>query len=157
MNNHIDIVIDKEKQIENTKFENEIFNNETEIPTNNNQDLIEMNLNNMNDDLSDSGYMNRNFETNLDEIFENLNYFLTSEKKKIKIEKETLNQTIQSFIEFNAAEKDTIEKEKQKLNSNMKIASEMNKLPDDIIDLDIGGTNFISTSKQTLTKVIIYL
>lgn len=35
----------------------------------------------------------------------------------------------------------------------MKIANEMNKQPDDIIDLDIGGTKFISTSKQTLTKV----
>lgn len=64
-----------------------------------------MNLNNMNDDLSDSGYLNRNFETNLDEIFENLNYFLTSEKKRIKAEKENLNKTIQTFIEFNSAEK----------------------------------------------------
>lgn len=39
-----------------------------------------INLNNINDEMSDSGYMNRNFETSLDEIFENLNYYLTSEK-----------------------------------------------------------------------------
>ena len=56
-----------------------------------------MNLNNMNDDFSDSGYMNRNFETNLDEIFENLNYFLTTEKKRIII-KNTI--PIQIFLTF---------------------------------------------------------
>ena len=111
-----------------------------------------MNLNNMNDDFSDSGYMNRNFETNLDEIFENLNYFLTTEKKRIKTEKETLNKTIQNFLEFNSSEKRKITKEQINYLKNKRIAIDMITNNDDIIDLDIGGTCFISTSRQTLTK-----
>ena len=145
-------MINKEKQIDNTKFEDELFNNDTEVPKKSNQDEIEMNLNNMNDDFSDSGYMNRNFETNLDEIFENLNYFLTTEKKRIKAEKETLNKTIQNFLEFNSAEKRKITKEQINYLKNKRIAIDMITNNDDIIDLDIGGTKFISTSRQTLIK-----
>jgi hypothetical protein len=36
--------------------------------------------NNFNDDLSESGYINRNFDTNFDEIYESLTYYVSAEK-----------------------------------------------------------------------------
>ena len=77
------LVISKEKQNENTNFESGLFSKNTHNIITNHQDFFSMNLinlNNINDEMSDSCYMNRNFETSLDEIFENLNYYLTSEK-----------------------------------------------------------------------------
>lgn len=64
--------------------ESPLFTNETEsFPLNSQQDnSFALNANgiNLNDDMSDSGYLNRNFEMNLEEIFENLTYLLTTEK-----------------------------------------------------------------------------
>jgi hypothetical protein len=48
-----------------------------------NQNLLSLNLATMdtiNEDLSDSGYINRNLESNLDEIFDGLNFFISNEK-----------------------------------------------------------------------------
>ena len=36
--------------------------------------------NNFNDDLSESGYINRNFDTNFDEIYESLTHYVSAEK-----------------------------------------------------------------------------
>ena len=67
-----------------------------------------------------------------------------------------MNKTIQNFIEFNSNEKNKIEKEKEKWKKNLKIASDMIVKNDDIVDLDIGGTYKISTSRLTLTKVNLF-
>jgi hypothetical protein len=49
-------------------------------------DLSQFNMGNVHSDFtgnqenSDSGYLNRNFESHLDEIFDNLTYLITTEK-----------------------------------------------------------------------------
>ena len=75
---------------------------------------IEQFNNNLNDDLSDSGYGNRTFETNLDEIYESLTFFISTEKSKILQEKENLSKEIKQFIDFKKSEEDKIKKQKQK-------------------------------------------
>ncbi len=63
-----------------------MFLNDTEYPLNKNPspDLFSGNFeqlnNNFNDDLSESGYINRNFDTNFDEIYESLTYYVSAEK-----------------------------------------------------------------------------
>lgn len=68
----------------NNQQESKLFTNETEPSAINNphDDSFVLNANgiNLNDDMSDSGYLNRNFEMNLEEIFDNLTYLLTTEK-----------------------------------------------------------------------------
>lgn len=68
-----------------------------------------------------------------------------------------MNKIIQNFIEFNSNEKNKMEKEKEKWKKNLKIASDMMVKNEDIVDLDIGGTYKISTSRLTLTKVNIII
>ena len=72
--------------LDNTKNEKNLFLNDTEYPMNKNPspDLFSGNFeqlnNNFNDDLSESGYINRNFDTNFDEIYESLTYYVSAEK-----------------------------------------------------------------------------
>ena len=111
---------------------------------------IEQFNNNLNDDLSDSGYANRTFETNLDEIFESLTFFISNEKNKVLQDKESLSKEIKKFIEFKKSESEKIKREKQKWEVSNIIAN--NLLSNcDIINLEIGGKQ-ISTTKQTLLK-----
>ena len=111
---------------------------------------IEQFNNNLNDDLSDSGYANRTFETNLDEIFESLTFFISNEKNKVLQEKESLSKEIKKFIEFKKSESEKIKREKQKWDVSNIIAN--NLLSNcDIIYLEIGGKQ-IATTKQTLMK-----
>ena len=68
------------------KTKKNIFSNDSEYPLNKNisPDLFTGNFeqlnNNFNDDLSESGYINRNFDTNFDEIYESLTYYVSAEK-----------------------------------------------------------------------------
>ena len=111
---------------------------------------IEQFNNNLNDDLSDSGYANRTFETNLDEIFESLTFFISNEKNKVLQDKESLSKEIKKFIEFKKSESEKIKREKQKWEVSNIIAN--NLLSNcDIINLEIGGKQ-IATTKQTLMK-----
>ena len=111
---------------------------------------IEQFNNNLNDDLSDSGYANRTFETNLDEIFESLTFFISNEKNKVLQDKESLSKEIKKFIEFKKSESEKIKREKQKWEVSNIIAN--NLLSNcDIINLEIGGKQ-ITTTKQTLMK-----
>ena len=75
---------------------------------------IEQFNNNLNGDLSDSGYANRTFESNLDEIYESLTYFISSEKEKVLKEKESLSKEIKQFLDFKKFESEKIKKQRQK-------------------------------------------
>ena len=72
--------------LDNSKNEKNILLNDNEYPMNKNPsiDLFNGNFeqlnNNFNDDLSESGYINRNFDTNFDEIYESLTYYVSAEK-----------------------------------------------------------------------------
>ena len=90
-----------------------ISNYVNQIPDYFSQSIEQFN-NNLNDDLSDSGYGNRTFETNLDEIYESLSFFISTEKSKILQEKENLNKEIKQFLDFKNSEEEKIKKQKQK-------------------------------------------
>ena len=111
---------------------------------------IEQFNNNLNDDLSDSGYGNRTFETNLDEIYESLTFFISTEKSKILQEKENLSKEIKQFLDFKNEEEQKIKKEKQKWEISNIIANNLWSNCD-IIKLDINDKK-ITTTKQTLLK-----
>ena len=112
---------------------------------------IEQFNNNLNDDLSDSGYANRTFEANLDEIYESLTYFISSEKEKVLKEKESLSKEIKQFLDFKKIELEKIKKQKQKWEVSNIIANNLWSNCD-IINIDIGGKKQLTTTKQTLMK-----
>ena len=112
---------------------------------------IEQFNNNLNDDLSESGYANRTFETNLDEIYESLTFFISSEKNKILQEKESLSKEIKQFLDFKKFESEKIKKQKQKWEVSNIIANTLWSNCD-ILNIDIGGKKQITTTKQTLMK-----
>ena len=112
---------------------------------------IEQFNNNLNDDLSESGYVNRTFETNLDEIFDSLTFFISSEKNKVLQEKESLSKEIKQFMDFRKLESDKIKRQQQKWAISNVIAN--NLLSNvDIINIDFAGKKQLSTTKQTLMK-----
>lgn len=124
------------------------FNNK--IPDYFSQSIEQFN-NNLNDDLSESGYANRTFETNLDEIFENATFFISSEKNKVHNQKESLSKEIKQFLEFKKKEYEKIKKQKQKWEVANIIAHNL-LLNSDVVNLEIAGNYKITTTKQTLTK-----
>ena len=77
--------------------------------------------------------------------------FINKNRNKIKIEKDNLNREINQFLDFRAQEITKLDKEKLKYEKNIALSNDiLNKT--DIIDLDIGGSYKITTTKQTLQK-----
>ncbi len=111
---------------------------------------------NNNEDFSESNN-NRNFDTQLDEIFDQLTYAIRNEKQNLKNEKLLFLKDKQKFIDFKNNEKYKLEKEKEQYKENLKIIENINIKDSDILDLDIGGTQKITTSRNTLTKVDLVL
>ena len=83
---NINIASNLQKNEENIKNDNKIFTSEQNFPLNKDfiPNLFPLNIeefnNNFQDDMSESGYLIRNFETSLDEIYEGLTYYVTTEK-----------------------------------------------------------------------------
>ena len=127
-----------------------ISNFTNQIPDYFSQSIEQFN-NNLNDDLSDSGYGNRPFETNLEEIFDSLTFFISSEKNKVLQDKENLSKEIKQFLDFKKFESDKIKKQKQKWEVSNIIANNLWSNCD-IITIDIGGKKQLTTTKQTLMK-----
>ena len=127
-----------------------ISNFTNQIPDYFSQSIEQFN-NNLNDDLSESGYANRTFETNLDEIFESLTFFISTEKSKVLQEKESLSKEIKKFMEFKKSESEKIKRQKHKWEVSNIIASNLWSNCD-IINIDIRGKQQITTTKQTLMK-----
>jgi len=114
---------------------------------------------------SESGYNNRNFDSQLYEIFDNLTFLITTEKyeaflfifrNNLKTEKLNLQKAKNKFIEFKNHEMTKIDKEKEIWKENLKIVESLKCKETDILDLDIGGTHKITTTRSTLTKVYIF-
>lgn len=59
----------------------------------------------------------------------------------------------QKFNEFKSSELLKIEKEKELWKENLKILENKDCKESDILDLDIGGTHKITTTRNTLTRV----
>lgn len=108
---------------------------------------------NNNEDYSESNNNNRNFETQMDDIFDQLTNAITTEKQNFKNEKSNLLKEKQKFSELKKIEKIKIEKDKEIWKENNRIVESLNIKETDILDLDIGGTQKITTTRATLLKV----
>jgi hypothetical protein len=86
-----------------------------------------------------------------------LTYAIRNEKQNLKNEKLLFLKDKQKFIDFKNNEKYKLEKEKEQYKENLKIIENINIKDSDILDLDIGGTQKITTSRNTLTKVDLVL
>jgi hypothetical protein len=118
----------------------------------NNYSSAEYNLNN-GEELSESNNYNiRNFDTQLDEIFDQLTYAIRNEKQNLKNDKLVFLKEKQKFLEFKNSEKMKLEKEKDQFKENLKIIESVNIKDSDILDLDVGGTQKITTLRSTLLK-----
>ena len=59
----------------------------------------------------------------------------------------------QKFIEIKSVELQKLEKEKEQWKESLKIVDSLKFKESDILDLDIGGTHKITTTRSTLNKV----
>ena len=119
--------------------------NEEEI----NIDLIQKKLeeqgevNNIENDL---------FSNKLDSLLENIAKIIASEKDKLKLRKETLYHEKEEFKEKCQKEILNYEREKEIWKENLEKAKSLECNEEDIIDLNIGGTHMLTTTKNTLCK-----
>ena len=74
----------------------------------------------------------------------------------MKTEKLNLQKAKNKFLEYKNVEILKIEKEKEVWKENLKIVDSLKCKETDILDLDIGGTHKITTTRSTLTKVTIF-
>lgn len=74
-------------------------------------------------------------------------------RNNIKTEKVNLQKAKQKFIDLKNQEIIKLEKEKEVWRDNIKIVDSLKCKESDILDLDIGGTYKITTTRSTLTKV----
>ena len=70
----------------------------------------------------------------------------------MKNDKLNLQKAKQKFMEFKAQEIVKIDKEKEQWKENLKIVDYLKCKESDILELDIGGTHKITTTRSTLTK-----
>jgi hypothetical protein len=95
---------------------------------------------------------NRNFESQIDEIYDSLTYLITSEKNNLKSDKLNLKRERNKFSEKKNSEVNKFEQEKEQWAENLKIVESLKCKETDILDLDIGGTQKFSTTRSTLMK-----
>jgi hypothetical protein len=90
------------------------------------------------------------FETSLEEIYANISLIITTEKEKIQKEKDNIQKAKKEFNDYKTQELTKIEKEKLLIKDKFKLAQGCSE--SDIIDIDVGGTHFPSTTRSTLIK-----
>lgn len=74
----------------------------------------------------------------------------------MKSERININKAKQKFLEFKNSESVKLGKEKELWRENLKIVESLKCQESDILDLDIGGTHKITTTRSTLSKVNIW-
>lgn len=103
--------------------------------------------------LSTESLNNRNIETKLDEIFDNLTYVFSSSRDALNKEKLKLMEEKKKFMRKRQEEFAKLENDKNILDDNRSlIESLLVNNENDVIDLDIGGTHKLTTTRKTLTK-----
>ena len=132
--------------LENNNIQMPNHMNTEPIPHNDNfQEFQEFLRNGEEDDLNSS-----NFENNIDDIYNNISSMINNEKAKLQKERENIAKTKKEFNEYKAQEITKLEKEKVLLKESLKLGQ--NEKESDIIDLNIGGTHEITTTRSTLAK-----
>ena len=133
----------------NTNNNNNINNINNTININNQENEINTNnINNINDN-SDI-FFNNNFENKLNQAHNGILNLLNEERKKMKDSQETIEKLRADYIKFKRKELEKLDKEKNELKYLFKLYNGVSE--DDILELNIGGTHDITTTRATLTK-----
>ena len=117
-------------------------NQENEINTNNNNNIN----NNENNDL----FFNNNFEGKITQAHNGILNLLNEERKKMKESQETIEKLRADYIRYKRKELEKLDKEKNELKYLFKFYNGASE--NDILELNIGGTHEITTTRATLTK-----
>ena len=136
--------------INNNTFQNNFSNlNLNLIPS---QDIINDNeeedssMNEINEDEE----LDNQFETKINEIYNNISVIIENEKNKIKTKRDIIQKARNDFNQFKKIELEKLELKKKELKNLFQLKN--NKKENDILDLNIGGTHQITTSRNTLIK-----
>ena len=127
-------------------FDNTNNNNNNNIQEN------EININNINNNNNESGdfFFNNNFEGKLSQAHNGILDLINEEREKIKKSQETIEKLRADYIKCKRKELEKLEKEKNDLKNLFKFYNGVSE--SDILELNIGGTHEITTTRATLTK-----
>ena len=120
--------------------------------SNNNNNIIQendLNQNNINNENGDF-FFNNNFEGKLTQAHNGILTLINEERKKIKESQETVEKLRADYIVCKRKELEKLEKEKNELKHLFKLYNGVSE--NDILELNIGGTHEITTTRATLTK-----
>jgi hypothetical protein len=95
-------------------------------------------------------------EIQIDDIFDQLTYAITTEKQNLRNDRQNLGKEKNKFSNHKITEMQKLQKEREIWLQSVKNDEESKVKETDIIDLDIGGTQKITTTRATLTKVVKY-
>lgn len=146
VNSENEDILNNQNTIQSERQPSEVPHDIPNLGLNSNEFLSLSNDNNEEDNTN-----NRCFEANLDGIYTNISKMISLEKKKIQKEKEYVLKTTKDFNDYKAQEIVKLEKEKALLRDKYKLNNLAKE--NDIIDLNIGGTDCITTKRSTLIKV----
>jgi len=93
-------------------------------------------------------------DSHIDDIFDQLTYAVTTEKHNLKHDKANLLKEKKKFLEMKSIELQKLQREREEWKEKLKISEEEKSKETDILDLDIGGTQKITTTRATLIKVL---
>jgi len=125
------------------------FDNNNNIINNNIIQENEINQNNINNENGDF-FFNNNFENKLTQAHNGILNLINEERKKIKESQETVEKLRADYIKCKRKELEKLEKEKNELKHLFKLYNGVSE--NDILELNIGGTHEITTTRATLTK-----
>lgn len=129
-------------------------NNHHLISLGNNLQLnnYEDNINNLNNNINgDTDYFfNNNFETKVSEVHNCILSLITNERKKIKDSQDMVDKMRIDFLTYKKKELQKLDKEKKDLKYLFKLYNGAKE--NDILDLNVGGTQKITTTRGTLIK-----
>jgi len=92
------------------------------------------------------------FEEQIEDTMDEIIYLLNNERVSQKEQKSTLVEQQKSFTEYYKVQKDKLLFEQELWTQNLKKAKESYVRPDEVFEINIGGTTKIAVSKKTLCK-----
>ena len=95
-------------------------------------------------------FFNNNFEGRLTQAHNNIITLLTNERKKIKDAQENVDKMRSDYNKYKKKELEKLDKEKNELKFLYKLYNGADE--SDILELNIGGTHQITTTRGTLIK-----
>ena len=134
-------------------FDNNNINNNININNINNNQENEINTNNINNNNNNENndlIFNNNFENKITQAHNGILNLLNEERKKMKDSQETIEKLRADYIKYKRKELEKLDKEKNELKYLFKLYNGVSE--DDILELNIGGTHEITTTRATLTK-----